>query len=35
LGTRGRNKERGAKGLKMGTREEMRDCEDFFMVVRA
>jgi len=35
LGRRGRNKERGAEGLKMGAREEMGDCEDFFMAVRA
>jgi len=35
LGRSGSNKERGAKGLKMGAREEMGDCEDFFMAVRA
>jgi len=35
LGRRGRNNERGAKGLKMGVREEMGDCEDFFMAMRA
>jgi len=35
LGRRGRNKERGAEGLKMGAREEMGDCEEFFMAGRA
>jgi len=35
LGRRGRNEEIGAEGLKMGAREEMGDCEDFFMAVRA
>jgi len=35
LGRRSRNKERGAEGLTMGAREEMGDCEDFFMAVRA
>ena len=35
LRRRWRNKERGAEGLKMGTREQMGDCEEFFVVVRA
>jgi len=35
LGRRGRNKERGAEGLRMAAREEMGDCEDFLMAVRA
>jgi len=35
LGRRGRNKERGAEGLKMGAKEEMGNCEDFFNAVRA
>jgi len=35
LGKRGRDKERRAEGLKMGAREEMGDCKDFFMAVRA
>jgi len=34
-GRRGRNKERGAEGLKMGAREEMGDCEHFFIAVKA
>jgi len=35
LRRRGRNKERGAEGLKMGAGEEMGDYEDFFVAVRA
>jgi len=35
LGRRGRNKEREAEILKMGAREEMGDCEDLFVAVRA
>jgi len=31
LRRRGRNKERGTEGLKMGAREEMGDCKNFFM----
>jgi len=35
LGRRRRKKERGSEGLKMGAREEMGDCEYFFMAMRA